>query len=163
MCSTVWFSRPQGRRGEGTRFMLMAVWLVNLLCAEQSLSRTNRSSWLWMWQPSFSALGLMVLLIKVFFSENMRQGSGCSLFRHLFKCQMWHLSWYLLFDVCVCTFCLMFAYAHFCLMFVCACLFCGLTWWTVYMWEEFWNVNLLMTEFVLRWPCAVYRMLKSKY
>ena len=113
MCSTVWFSRPQGHRGEGTRFMLTAAWLVSLLCAEWSLSRTNRSSWLWMWQPSFSALGLMVVLIKVFFSENMRQGSGCSLFRHMFKCQMWHLMWYLLFDVCVCTFCLMFVCAHF--------------------------------------------------
>ena len=45
----------------------------------------------------------------------------------------------------VCFWCLCIMYV--CLVwFVLRDWFCGLTWERVYIWEEFWNVNLLMTE-----------------
>ena len=60
-----------------------------------------------------------------------------------------------------------------CLMFVDVCFvlwmhrdwLCSLTWEKdIYIWEEFWNVNLLITEFVvLRWHCVVDRTLTSNY
>ena len=56
----------------------------------------------------------------------------------------------------------MFVHAYFVL-----CLhrdwFCELTWENVNIWEQFWNVHLLMTLIVLRWPSAVDRTLNSSY
>ena len=157
--------------------MLAAVWLVSLLCADRSLSRTNRSSWLWTWPPSFSALGLMVVLIKGFFSENLRQGSGCSLFRHLFKCQMWQLSWYLLFDVCVCLFwclcmfCLLFVYV--CLMFVyvlfdvCVCTFYLMFVYACFVWclrmYVLFDVCVCMFCLMLVYACFVWCLYRTGF
>ena len=80
MCSTVWFFRLQEHRDEGTSLILAATSLFRLLCPEQSLSRMTCSSWLRMWSSSFSMLGFIGVLIRVFFSVYLRWASNCSLY-----------------------------------------------------------------------------------